>query len=84
MPGPGAMLMGEEEKKELSKTQHDTDHNTSADKSLNEYLAKLAESYDRLSKVEEKRAYDQDPSLGISPIVYPKSDKNPKRDKKSK
>ena len=67
----------DEEGNKSSKTKKKTDHDISDYKSLSLHVEKLTEAYERLSKAEEKRAYDQDPALGISPVVYPKSDTKP-------
>ena len=60
------------------RNQHETDFDISAYKSLSEHVEKLSDAYERLSKAEEKKAYDQDPALGISPVVFPKSKIKPK------
>ncbi|MFC1929072.1 tyrosine-type recombinase/integrase [Chloroflexota bacterium] len=46
-------------------------------KSLDKHVEKLTEAYERLSKAEEKKTYDQDPASGISPSVFPKSNTKP-------
>ncbi len=73
----------DEERNKSLKNQHETDHDISAYKSLSEHVEKLTEAYERLSKAEEKKAYDQDPALGISPAVYPKSNTKPRKQKNS-
>ena len=73
----------DEERNKSSKTQYEADHDISDFKSLSVHVEKLTEAYERLSKAEEKRAYDQDPALGIIPAVYPKSDTKPRKQKNS-
>jgi len=68
---------------ESSKTQNGADYDISDYKSLSVYVEKLTEAYERLSKAEEKKAYDQDPALGISPAVYPKNNTKPRKQKNS-
>jgi integrase len=68
-----------EERNKASKTQKEADYDISNYKSLSRHIEKLAEAYDRLSKAEEKKAYDQDPAFGISPVVYPKSNTKPRK-----
>jgi integrase len=60
-------------------TQNKDDFDIYDNKSLSAYVEKLAEAYERLSKAEEKRAYDQDPAKGISPIIFPKSNIKPNK-----
>lgn len=69
----------DEEGNKSSKTQNEEDRDMSDHKSLRAHVEKLAESYERLSKAEEKKAYDQDPALGISPIVVARSNIKPKK-----
>ena len=73
----------DEERNKSSKTQYEADQDISDYKSLSVHVEKLTEAYERLSKAEEKRAYDQDPALGIIPAVYPKSDTKPRKQKNS-
>jgi integrase len=51
--------------------------------SLREAVDKLGESRDEegngSSKIEAKKAYDQDPALGINPVVFPKSNTKPEK-----
>ncbi|MFC2003149.1 tyrosine-type recombinase/integrase [Chloroflexota bacterium] len=68
----------DEEGNKASKTPNEADYDIADYKSLSAHVEKLAESYERLSKAEEKKAYDQDPALGINPSVFPKSDTNTK------
>jgi integrase/recombinase XerD len=42
--------------------------------SLARHIEKLSGIYDRLARVEEKKAYDEDPTKGIQPIVFSKDD----------
>ena len=63
----------------LSTTQNEEDRDMSDHKSLRAHVEKLAESYERLSKAEEKKAYDQNPALGINQVVFPKSNTKPKK-----
>jgi len=69
----------EEEGTESLKTQNEAAHDISDYKSLSVHVEKLSEAYERLSKAEEKKAYDQDPALGINPVVFPKSNTKPKK-----
>ena len=73
----------DEERNKSSKTQNEADYDISDYKSLSVHVEKLSEAYERLSKAEEKKAYDQDPALGISPAVYPKSNTKPRKQKNS-
>ena len=65
--------LGEEEHKS-SKSHNGKSNNVFDYRSLIAHIEKLTEAYERLSKAKEKKAYNQDPALGISPSVYPKSD----------
>ncbi len=65
----------------LGDPRDEEDHDISDHRSLRAHVEKLAESYERLSKAEEKKAYDQDPAKGISPIVVSKSNAKPKKSK---
>jgi len=62
-----------------SRTQDETDDEIFDHKSLRAHVEKLADAYERLSKAEEKKAYDQDPAKGIQSVVYPKSNTKPKK-----
>ncbi len=73
----------DEERNKSSKTQNEADYDISDYKSLSVHVEKLTDAYERLSKAEEKKAYDQDPALGISPAVYPKSNTKPRKQKNS-
>jgi len=73
----------EDERNESLKTQNEADSDISDYKSLSIHVEKLTEAYERLSKAEEKKAYDQDPTLGISPVVYPKSCTKPRKQNNS-
>ena len=73
----------DEERSKLSKTQNEADYDISDYKSFSVHVEKLTEAYERSSKAEEKKAYDQDPALGISPVVYPKSNTKPRKQKNS-
>jgi integrase len=66
---------------ESSKTQNEADHDISYYKYFGVYVEKLAEACERIAKAEEKKAYDQDPALGVNPAVFPKSDTKPKKEK---
>ena len=72
---------GDEHENASVTTQNKGDNDRSESRSLSAHVEKLAEAYERLSKAEEKRAYDQDPAKGISPIVFPKSNTKPKKKK---
>ena len=63
-----------EEKNTSLKNQNEVDYGISDYKSLSKHVEKLTEAYERLANAAEKRTYDQDPALGISPLVYPKTD----------
>ena len=69
----------DEEGNKSSKTQNEADYDLSDYKSFSVHVEKLTEAYERLSKAEEKKAYDQDPALGINPVVFPKSNTKPKK-----
>ncbi len=73
----------DEERNKSSKTQNEADYDISDYKSFSVHVEKLTEAYERVSKAEEKKAYDQDPALGISPAVYPKSNTKPRKQKNS-
>ncbi|MEE8618624.1 MAG: site-specific integrase [Dehalococcoidales bacterium] len=73
----------DEKENKSSRIQDETDHDISDQKSLRAHVEKLAEAYERLSKAEEKKAYDQDPAKGIHSVVYPKSNTKPKKKKNS-
>ena len=73
----------DEKENKSSRIQDETDHDISDQKSLRAHVEKLAEAYERLSKAEEKKAYDQDPAKGIQSVVYPKSNTKPKKKKNS-
>ena len=71
----------DDERDETSNIQKEGDHGIPDIRLLSEHIEKLTESYERLSKAEEKRAYDQDPAFGISPVVFPKSNTKPEKQK---
>ena len=73
----------DERVKKSSRTQDETDHDISDHKALRTHVEKLAEAYERLSKAEGKKAYDQDPARGIQSVVYPKSNTKHKKKKNS-
>ncbi len=73
----------DEERNKSLRNQHETDYDISAYKSLSEHVEKLSDAYERLSKAEEKKAYDQDPALGISLAVHPKSNTKPRKQENS-
>ncbi len=73
----------DEERNKSLKTQNEADYNISDYKSLSIHVEKLTEAYERLSKAEEKKAYDHDPALGIIPVVYPKSNTKPRKQNNS-
>jgi integrase len=66
-----------------SRTRDETDHGIPDYKSLSAHVDKLAEAYKRLSKAEEKKAYEQDQAKGIQPVAYPKSEPKPNKKKHS-
>lgn len=69
----------DEERNKSSKTQNEADYDLSDYKSFSIHIEKLTEAHERLSKAEEKKAYDQDPALGINPIVFSKSNTKPEK-----
>ena len=74
----------DEEGNKSLKTQNEADYDISDYKSLLVHVEKLSESLERFSKAEEKKAHDQDPALGISPVAYPKSNTKPSQNNLSR
>jgi len=70
----------DEEGNKSSKTQSEADYDLSDYKSLSVHVEKLTEAYERLSKAEEKKAYDQDPGAGIQPLAYDKKQRKRKKE----